>query len=77
MPPLRFAILNGVTAVIWAVGLMILVAWAGPAALQHFGLDGWAAALIVGAAIVVLFKLLGRFEERTIGTSTEPGSLRP
>src|SRR6476661_10282966 len=46
MPPLRFAILNGVTAVIWAVGLMVLVAWAGPAALQHFGLDGWVAALL-------------------------------
>ena len=69
MSPLRFSILNGVTAVIWAVGLMILVAWAGPAGLQRFGLGGWAGALIVGGAIVVVFKLVGRFEERAMGTS--------
>ena len=58
MPAARFSILNGVTALIWAVGLMILVAWAGPAALQRFGLGGWSGALIAGAGIVVLFKLI-------------------
>lgn len=69
MSPVRFSVLNGITALIWAVALMILVAWVGPAGLQHVGLGGWMGALIIGAAIVVGFKLLGRFEARAIGTS--------
>jgi membrane protein DedA with SNARE-associated domain len=69
MSPWRFSILNGLTAVIWAVGLMIVVGWLGPAGLDRFGLGGWAGALVVGGVIVVLFKLLGRFEQRAMGTS--------
>lgn len=69
MSPWRFSILNGVTAVLWAAGLMILVGWLGPVGLARFGLGGWAGALFVGGPLVVLFKLLGRFEQRAIGTS--------
>ena len=70
MSPWRFSILNGVTAVLWAAALMILVGWLGPVGLARFGLGGWAGALFVGGPLVVLFKLLGRFEQRAIGTST-------
>jgi hypothetical protein len=49
---------------------MVMVAWVGPAGLQHVGLGGWVGALIAGGAMVVVFKLLGRFEGRAIGTST-------
>jgi membrane protein DedA with SNARE-associated domain len=69
MSPLRFSVLNGITALIWAVGLMVMVAWAGPAGLQRVGLGGWVGALIVGGALVVVLKLLGRLEERAIKTS--------
>lgn len=60
MAPWRFSILNGATAVVWAVALMILVGWLGPAGLQHFGLGGWAGALIVGGPIILLCKLTPR-----------------
>src|SRR3954471_10529200 len=64
MPPLRFSILNAVTAVIWAVGLMIIVAWAGPASLQRFGLGGWVGAVVAGAVVVLVVKLSAVFIPR-------------
>ena len=60
MSPWRFSILNGATAVVWAVALMSLVGWLGPAGLQRFGIGGWAGALIVGVPIILLVKLTPR-----------------
>jgi membrane protein DedA with SNARE-associated domain len=65
MPALRFSILNAGTAFIWAAGLMVLIGWAGPAALNRVGLGGW----IAGAVIVLAFKLLGRFQARSMGAA--------
>src|SRR5262245_19054154 len=62
VPPLKFSILNGVSAIIWALVLMIVVGWAGPAGLARIGLGGWKGALLMGALMFVLFKRLGRFE---------------
>lgn len=76
MPAWRFSILNGVTAVIWAVGLMIVVGYAGPAGLKRFGLDGWAGAIIVGVAIVVLVKVIPRVARRSDRLSALFGTAR-
>ena len=60
--------LNGATAIVWAVLLLVLVGWAGPTALAAFGLGSWKGALLIGAAIILLFWLLGRMEERAMTT---------
>jgi membrane protein DedA with SNARE-associated domain len=65
--PLRFSILNTIAAFVWAVVVLVLVGWFGPASLSRFGLGGWKGALILGMAVVVLFRLLGRFERRSMG----------
>jgi membrane protein DedA with SNARE-associated domain len=66
VPPLRFSILNSITAVIWAVTLLVLVAWAGPAGLASFGLGGWRGALPAGLVVVAVFTVLGRFERAAV-----------
>jgi undecaprenyl-diphosphatase len=68
MPPLKFSILNGLTALVWAILLLVVVAWAGPATLARFGLGGWKGALVAGIGIVVLFRVLGRYERRVVGS---------
>jgi membrane protein DedA with SNARE-associated domain len=67
VPPVKFSVLNGLTALVWAVLLLIVVGWAGPSALAAFGLGGWKGALVIGAIIVLVFALLGRFERRSMG----------
>jgi membrane protein DedA with SNARE-associated domain len=69
VPPLLFSVLNGITAVFWAMGVMALVAWVGPTYLASFGLSGWKGALLMGVVVVVLFKIFGRFEQKTIAQS--------
>lgn len=65
--PLKFSVLNSITALVWAVGLLILVGWLGPASLARFGLGGWKGALVTGIVMVVLLQLLSRFERRSMG----------
>jgi membrane protein DedA with SNARE-associated domain len=65
--PVLFSVLNALTAVVWAVALLIVVAWAGPAALARFGLGGWKGALLVGGVIIALFALVGRRERTSMG----------
>ncbi len=69
VPALKFTVLNTVTALIWSVALMALIAWAGPAYLSAFGLDGWKGALLVGAVIIVLFRAVGWFERRAMAAA--------
>ncbi len=66
MSPLKFSLLNGATAIVWAVLLFLLVGWVGPTALATLGFGGWKGALLIGAAIVLVFWLLGRMEERAM-----------
>lgn len=64
--PLRFSILNSVTAVIWAAALLALVGWAGPAGLARVGLGGWKGALLMGLVVLAVFKLITRYEGAAI-----------
>src|SRR4051812_46266916 len=54
VPPLRFSVLNLISAFVWAVVLLAFVVRGGPAAMNAIGLHGlWAAA--VPALLIVLF----------------------
>ncbi|MEP6593084.1 MAG: VTT domain-containing protein [Acidobacteriota bacterium] len=69
VPPLKFSILNSVTALVWSVVLMALIAWVGPTYLAAYGLDGWKGALLVGVLIIVLFRAAGWLERRALAST--------
>ncbi|HEU4787883.1 MAG TPA: VTT domain-containing protein [Gemmatimonadaceae bacterium] len=69
--PLTFTLLNALAAVVWATALMILVGWFGPTFLSRFGLSGWKGALIVGAAVIVIFRIAGYVERRALPVRTD------
>lgn len=79
LSPLRFSILNLLSAFIWAVGLMVLVGWLDPTVLVQHGLGGWKGALAIGLAVYGLFKVFGRYGRRATARggrpSTEPQPL--
>jgi len=64
----RFSALNFVAAFLWAVILLVLIAWAGPTYLSTLGLTGWQAALVSGLFIVIILHLAGRAERRAMST---------
>lgn len=64
--PLKFSLLNLLSSFVWAVALLALVGWYGPAWLSRFGLSGWQGAALVGGALLGFFKVLGRWEERRL-----------
>jgi membrane protein DedA with SNARE-associated domain len=64
--PLKFTVLNTITAFIWAVLLLVLVAWVGPTYLASFGLSGWKGAALMGLLIVIGFKVAGFIEGRAV-----------
>lgn len=66
VPPRLFSTLNTVTSLVWAVALMVLVGWGGPAALSRIGLDGWQGAAAMGLVVLVLCRLAGRAERRAL-----------
>ncbi|HWB16988.1 MAG TPA: VTT domain-containing protein [Vicinamibacterales bacterium] len=66
VPPLKFSILNSAAAFVWAIALLAIVGWAGPAALEHVGLSGWKGALVLGVVILILFKVLSFIERRSM-----------
>lgn len=77
--PLKFSLLNLASSFVWAVGLLGLVGWLGPAALEQYGLGGWRGAALMGVVVLGLFKWLGRYEERAMqapdrGTPDRAGS---
>ena len=47
-------------------GLLVVVAWVGPAYLSQFGLGGWKGALLMGLGVIGLFKVLGTYERRAM-----------
>jgi membrane protein DedA with SNARE-associated domain len=69
VPPLTFSVLNAITAAVWAVGVMVLVAWVGPTFLSTLGLAGWKGALLMAVVVVVLFRIAGRVERKAIAES--------
>ena len=63
VPAVKFSLLNGLTSIVWAAGLLALVAWIGPAYLPMLGISGWWSALIPALLVVVAFRLLSRVEQ--------------
>jgi membrane-associated protein len=62
----KFSILSTLTACIWAVGLLSLVAWAGPRFLPGVGISGWWSALVPALLIVILARGLGKIERHEL-----------
>jgi hypothetical protein len=54
----KFSALNGLTSIVWAAGLLALVAWVGPAILPRLGISGWWSALIPALFVVIAFRVL-------------------
>ena len=50
--PLKLSVLNGLASVVWAVLMLWLVAYLGPAMLQRVGIGGWLGTLLPAAAIL-------------------------
>jgi membrane protein DedA with SNARE-associated domain len=63
-----FSMLNALAALLWAVVLLAIVAYAGPAYLSPVDLSGWKGAIPSGLLIVIALHLLGRLERRHIAT---------
>jgi membrane protein DedA with SNARE-associated domain len=63
---LMFSVLNFATAIVWAVVLLVVIAWAGPTYLSSIGLSGWKGAVMTGVLIIIAFHIVGRFERRAM-----------
>jgi membrane protein DedA with SNARE-associated domain len=72
--PLRFSVLNILASAGWAMSLLILVAWVGPTYLPALGISGWWSALVPALLIVIVFRLIARFERRAMTDRTETAS---
>jgi membrane protein DedA with SNARE-associated domain len=64
--PLKFSVLNLLSAFVWALTLLVLVGWLGPTYLARYGLGGWKGALAVGLAVFVSLKAFGWYERRAL-----------
>lgn len=64
--PLKFSVLNLISALAWAIALLVLVGWLGPTFLARYGLGGWKGALLIGAVVFGLFRVLGSYERRAM-----------
>jgi len=64
--PLKFSVLNLISALAWAIALLVLVGWLGPAFLARYGLGGWKGALLIGAVVFGLFRVMGSYERRAM-----------
>jgi membrane protein DedA with SNARE-associated domain len=64
--PLTFTLLNFTTAIVWAIVLMVLVGWLGPAFFSRVGLAGWKGAVLMGVVILALFRVAGWAERRAM-----------
>ena len=68
MPAWKFSLLNLLAAFVWAATLLIVIGWLGPAWLGRYGFGGWAGALIMGAIVLAVFKIVGTVERRALDT---------
>lgn len=64
VPPLKFSVLDLISSFLWAASLLVIVAYAGPAWLERFGLSKWWSALIPAIAIVIVALLVRRAERK-------------
>lgn len=60
VPAWRFSLLNAITAGVWAVGLLAIIAWAGPVMFAQFGISGAWAAIIPAVVLLVVGRAIGR-----------------
>jgi membrane protein DedA with SNARE-associated domain len=58
--PLRFTLLNLVSAFAWAGAIMLFVIRLGPDAVAAIGLRGWWGALVPAALVIIFFRWLAR-----------------
>src|SRR5437588_9505865 len=58
--PMRFTLLNLVSAFAWASAIMIVIAKLGPNTLSAFGLRGWWGPLVPAVLVLIFFRWLGR-----------------
>jgi membrane protein DedA with SNARE-associated domain len=64
--PLKFSVLNLLSAFVWAFALLVLVGWLGPTCLAQYGLGGWKGALVIGLVVFASLKVLGSYERRAM-----------
>ena len=64
--PLKFSLLNLLSASAWAIVLLVLVGWYGPTYLARYGFGGWKGAILVGLVVLGLFRVLAWFERRAM-----------
>ena len=73
--PATFSVVNAVASVVWAVVVLALVAWAGPAYLAALGLSGWWAALLPAALVLTVFYVMARLDRKLLPSgSPEAGA---
>jgi membrane protein DedA with SNARE-associated domain len=58
--PLRFSVLNLVSAMAWAGAIMLMVARLGPAALSAVGLRGWWGPVVAALLVLAFIRWLAR-----------------
>jgi membrane protein DedA with SNARE-associated domain len=58
--PVRFSVLDLMSAFAWASAIMLVVVKLGPNALRAAGLEGWWGALVPAALVLLFFRWLGR-----------------
>lgn len=66
VPPRKFSLLNLLSAFVWALALLLLVGWFGPAYLARFGLGGWKGAVAIGIAVLGVLRGVGWYEQRAL-----------
>ena len=72
--PLKFSALSLVSAFAWAGALLLLVGWLGPTYLAQYGLGGWKGALLMGLAVLAIFRVLASLERRTMTRGGSPAA---
>ena len=60
VPPLLFSALNMISALVWSASILGLIAWAGPAALNSFGVGGRASFILPAIVVLLAFIALRR-----------------
>jgi membrane protein DedA with SNARE-associated domain len=72
IPPLKFSVLNLLSALVWAVGLLVVVGRLGPTYLAQYGLGGWKGALVIGLAVFGVLKVFGWYGRRAVARGEPP-----